>query len=754
MNNPRATLSAPAAGGARALLRQAVGSVDVDVVTGIIRNAAVMTIGPASGWPFEIDRVTLSQFEAAINTSGGIPSRFKHQGMNPDGTPMENMPETLGTKVAMLRNARIDGDVLRADVYVGTYAEHVPGEGNVRAYLLNLAKEAPTELGLSADFTYTIDNSSGRPAARLANLTSIDFVDKPAANRRGLLGDVPTKTDTGTSPAVDPRSSSKGIHMDPELLKLLVSMGLDPNATPEQAIAFLTNLKDDQKQAVMSKFPTAIPAPAQAAAQTPAAPAAPAPAAMAARAVPAHGEDPQRAVFATEAARVNGIKEVAKLYDLDDAWARAQMAAGADVPTAQRAALAKMQDDYSPMRVHVREDQNMATLGDAIRDSIHLRAGLSVKNPSERAREFRGLTLVETARAYLQAVGIDTKGMGRNEVAQLVFNRGRMAAMGRAALAHTPGDFSNILADTIGKTLRQAYDEYPTTYQTWARRATAPDFKTISRTQLSESPSLRRVRKGGEYPDVSLSDSKETYVLQKYGNIITLAWETLINDDLNAFSRTPQIQGRAAKRLENELVYFVLLANATMSDTGALFNTTAQTAAGGHANLASANAAITVAALNIAVGQMMVQRGPKGSVLGVTPEFLVVPPSISGTAWEAINSTSNPSSSNANVKNRFAAQGGQFPLTSVVEPLLQTGVTLFDEDGVAVGTANGSTTAWFLAASNSMIDTVEISFLEEEQAPVMTEQDGFRVDGRQYKIRHTCAAAAIDYRGLFKNNGA
>ena len=128
------------------------------------------------------------------------------------------------------------------------------------------------------------------------------------------------------------------------------------------------------------------------------------------------------------------------------------------------------------------------------------------------------------------------------------------------------------------------------------------------------------------------------------------------------------------------------------------------------------------------------------------PKFILTGPLLAGTVWELVNSTTNPASANSNVKNRFGA-GGQVPLTPVVEPRLQGGVTL---NGT---TAAGSGTAWHLAADPSRIDTVEVCFLAEEPAPVTEEQDGFRVDGRQYKIRHTVAAKAIDYRGLYKHAG-
>ena len=63
-----------------------------------------------------------------------------------------------------------------------------------------------------------------------------------------------------------------------------------------------------------------------------------------------------------------------------------------------------------------------------------------------------------------------------------------------------------------------------------------------------------------------------------------------------------------------------------------------------------------------------------------------------------------------------------------------------------------STTAWWLAADSSQVDTVELTFLQGEESPVLERQDGFEVDAVKYKIRQSFAAAAVDYRGLYQGN--
>lgn len=728
MNKPnkhRAALEAMIAT-LRAVVPSFGGGLEVDEDAGVIRNAAVMTIGEASGHGFDIDATTLEQVAGLINAAGsdGVKVRFKHPQDN-----LGNPTDDTGTLIGRLRNARVVGDSVRGDLHLGRFAKTLPGYGDVWSYVLAVAKDDPAGSGLSAVIEYDpepviVDGSVQRLVARVSAVEAVDFVGRPAANPHGLLA---AKKPT-------PKGATLMEYDDKLIPHLKAKFGMGDD---EDGKEFFSKLSDEQKSELSALAEGDDPAeeePKQAAANS----AKPAAKGTALAAKP--GVD----VVALEAKRVSGIKALAKLYDLDDSFVRLQVASEASVEDARKAALAEIAKAAKPGNVTVGADRNVASLADGIRDGILQRAGQRVEKPHERARQFAGLSLVETARVYLNAIGIDTTYMGRVEVAKLVFDRGRLASLGKASLAFTTSDFSNILQDTIGKTLRTAYDEQPSTWAMWARRATAPDFKTISRTQLSEAPDLDLVKEHGEYTNGKMSDTKETYALEKFGKIISISWESMINDDLDAFSRIPTAMGQAAKRKEDDVAYYVLLKNAAMADGVALFHST-------HGNLAAGTGKVgapSVALLNNAVSAMMVQRGLEGKAyLNLRPQFILVPPALSGTTWEVLNSTSNPASNNANVKNRFGP-GGQVPLTIVDEARLQLGVTLKGD------TAPGSSTGWYLAASTSAVDTVEVSFLAEEPAPVTEEEDGFRVDGRQYKIRHTVAAKAIDHRGLYKNPGA
>jgi hypothetical protein len=350
---------------------------------------------------------------------------------------------------------------------------------------------------------------------------------------------------------------------------------------------------------------------------------------------------------------------------------------------------------------------------------------------TDNGRQYRGMSLLELGRDYLEFRGVSTRGMDRLRLATevLQFRSGGMMVT---------SDFASLLANVANKRLRNGYDENNASYQVWARRApNAPDFKTMTVVQLSAAPDLLKVNEHGEFKVGSLSDGKETYSLLTYGRIVPFSRQAIINDDLRGFDRLIGGFGNSAKRLENRTVYAIMTANANLSDGGALFNTTAVTTAGGHANLAGAGAgsALQESSLITARTAMRKQVGLQREELNVAPKTLIVPAALETAAYKLTSPNFVPATSSA--INEFA-RGGRTALEVVVEAVL---------DG-------NSATAWYLAADSAQIDTVEYCYLDGADGPVIESEVGFEIDGISYKCRHDFAAKAIDFRGLYKSPGA
>jgi phage major head subunit gpT-like protein len=353
---------------------------------------------------------------------------------------------------------------------------------------------------------------------------------------------------------------------------------------------------------------------------------------------------------------------------------------------------------------------------------------------NENGRQFRGMSLLEVGRDWLESRGISTRGMDKMTLAQRILHSRTLPEDFK--FRDSPGmlstsDFANVLANVANKRLRMGYEENPGTYSRWARRApNAPDFKTITVTQLSALPDLLQVNEHGEFKYGSMSDGKETYSLITYGRIVALTRQAIVNDDLRAFDRLITGFGASAQRLENRTVYAILTANAALSDSVALFHAT-------HANLASAGAgsALQLSSLTTARTAMRVQKGLQSEELNIAPSTLIVPAALEQTAYQLTSNQYVPAQQ-SNI-NEFRS-GGKTALDPVIEPILDA----------------NSATVWYLAASNSQVDTVEYCWLDGAEGPVLDTEIGFEVDGLQIKCREDFAAKALDYRGLYKSPGA
>lgn len=332
------------------------------------------------------------------------------------------------------------------------------------------------------------------------------------------------------------------------------------------------------------------------------------------------------------------------------------------------------------------------------------------------AAQFRGMNLDDLARASVERAGHRTQGMSKQEIAV-------------KALQST-SDFPAILGNVVTRSLRAGYEAVPRTFLPFSRQATLPDFKEISRVQLGGAPSLAKVVEGGEYTEGSIGEGAEKYRVHKYGRIVSLTWETIVNDDLDALSRIPFAFGASAADLESDLVYAILTNNPAMADGVELFHDN-------HGNLGTA-AALADALdptkpnpLGAMRRAMRLQKGLDGRYISIAPQFLLVPPSLEEVALKATNAAI------------IAAKGIDLnvtgvSLTPIIEPRLE----------------DGSAKAWFGAAAPGVIDTIEYAYLEGHEGVYTETKAGFEVDGMQVKCRHIFGAKAIDHRGLFKNAGA
>lgn len=219
-------------------------------------------------------------------------------------------------------------------------------------------------------------------------------------------------------------------------------------------------------------------------------------------------------------------------------------------------------------------------------------------------------------------------------------------------------NFPGIVANVQNKLLIDAWKDFEQHYGWWKKIVTVEHFNNLNTAtwvRTGTIASLPSIAERGEYGELAIGDIKETSEWGKYGGYVPLTIEAVLRDDLRAFKRMPSEVALAGMRNISEQVAAIFTqasgAGPTMTDTGALFNSTAQTTAGGHANLRTTALGTdytewNAIALAMFQKKLMVKNAAgyygTGKQQALWPSIILVPAALRGQAetlfvprWEA-----------------------------------------------------------------------------------------------------------------------
>lgn len=437
----------------------------------------------------------------------------------------------------------------------------------------------------------------------------------------------------------------------------------------------------------------------------------------------------QKEAVEQERKRSSAIRQKCKTVGMDDI-ADELIEKGMSEAEASDAIFAKLAEREKPLgdqRIEVGE-HDADKFRKAAADGLLLRTGRQVENPAPGADNFRGLDMAEIIRRCMVREGVKSA----NDIAG---SRTKIASLAVRAGTMSTSDFSAIFSDVLNKTLLKAYAEQPATWRPWVNIVSTSDFKDIYGMSLSEAPDLELVKEGSEYEFKSMTDGQESYKPFKYGEILPLTWEMIVNDDLRAFTRIPTLLGAATRRKESDLVYGLLTGGnnnhgPTMNDTNQLFDDT------NHGNLLQTGKAITADNLDAARQLMWKQTGPKGARLAIEPRFLIVSPQNQMTTQVLLTSAASVTDSKS---------------AGVVNPMQNAFVSIVESRLLDVGANDGE--AWYLVADPNRIDTMEVAYLDGYQQPQIETEAEFTRDVISWKVRHVFGCGVMDYRGFVMNDG-
>lgn len=410
------------------------------------------------------------------------------------------------------------------------------------------------------------------------------------------------------------------------------------------------------------------------------------------------------ALIAQERARIADITKTVRSAGLGSELAEDLIGRGVSIEEARSVILDEVIKRQPKVTNTTTVEDSKEKMTRGIEQALMARAGM---DKIDNANEFRGYSLVDVARAFVPGVHGD-----------------KMTIVGRAL---STSDFPYLLANVANKSLQNGFETAPETWRIWTRTISVSDFKTMSINAVSEFSALDAISEGQEYKYGSLSEKREQFALGTYGKLFSITRQALVNDDLNALTTIPAGMGRAAARKIGDVVYGILTANAALADGYPLFYARTQT------NLTTG--VPSVASFDAAKNLMAVQKDVAGvATLNIRPAFVLCPVALEGTCNVIVNAQYDPDTSSKLMRPNMV-QG----LAKVVaDPRLDA----------------ASTTVWYMAADPAVHDTVVVAFLDGNQTPVLEQQNGWSVDGVDYKVRIDCAAKAVDYRGLVKSSGS
>jgi phage major head subunit gpT-like protein len=373
---------------------------------------------------------------------------------------------------------------------------------------------------------------------------------------------------------------------------------------------------------------------------------------------------------------------------------------GPPIRTAQPVVLAAGYDDPAFLRT---------AMADAIYNRIN-----PVHQPGDAAWPFIGRSMVRLAEEVLRFRGIEIIGLSDGGIVDRAL--------------HSTSDFPLLLGDVANKVLQEQMAAAPAAIKQICRQATIPDFRNRYSLQLGQAPTLMKVNENGEFKSGSIAEGRESYKLDTYGRIFAINRQSIVNDNLAAFSDIGRLFASAAAQFEAQFLVDLIAANngigPVMSDNKKLFDAA-------HSNLAASGGAISDTTLAAARLALRSQKGLDGKTpLDIACKFLVVPAALESSAEKYLASIYPAQAANV---NPFAGK-----LTLIVDPRLDA----------------KSATRWYVAADPVLFPSIEYAYLAGNEGVQVESRAGFEVDGLQIRARLDFGAGALDYRGVYANPGA
>lgn len=340
--------------------------------------------------------------------------------------------------------------------------------------------------------------------------------------------------------------------------------------------------------------------------------------------------------------------------------------------------------------------------------------------------------------------------------------------------AMTTSDFPLMFGQIVDRMLLGNYQMTQPTYPAYARVGKVRDFRTVNRFALNGGQDLLQlVPERTEYPMRRLSEARYQYNVQKYGTVLPISWEALIDDQLGAFDDIPMRLAQAARNTEENFVTGLFTAAGGFNTT--FFSNTNKNIINTTNGASATNPALSIGALQDAWTVLSKQTDVDGNPIVIQAATLVVPPALKVVAQNILNATQLYISASAaggvpNVENTTSsptATGMQQLITQnwmkgLVDVVVNPWLPIVD-------TTHGNTTWYLFASPQAGRPALEIGFLAGHESPELFMKDlnavrigggavgaaegDFDTDTVMYKVRAVFGGVVMDPKMAAVSNG-
>jgi hypothetical protein len=286
----------------------------------------------------------------------------------------------------------------------------------------------------------------------------------------------------------------------------------------------------------------------------------------------------------------------------------------------------------------------------------------------------------------------------------------------------TTSDFPVLMGEFLNVVMQAAYRAAPSPLMALVKQMTVQDFRDIHLPRLSQSPQLQPILESGEITFGSLGESEETFKVTRWGKGLSITFETMVNDRLNAINDQIRAWGYSVSQTESAELIALLTANSglgpTMKDGKPLFDAS-------HNNVLGA-AAPSEPSFDSARVAMRRQKDRFGQLLGLDVTFVLVPPEQETAAKQ---------------------------MTSVISATTTQNFNPFSAWTPLVDARLADTKRWYAFAPPEVAPVFARAVLSGFESPMVQSQVLFDTDNVAVKCTHNFGFGVVDYVGASTNAG-